>query len=274
VNDIDLVKLFQVQDVCRLEAELLIKPPAHIVTEHKFYVGLYERTITIPPWTVLTGATHKTEYVVRLERGTIAVNVDEGVKVLTGPVEFNAKAGIKRAGFVFDEEVVWTDVYDNPDNETDLAIIEARLYEIPECDLGANRIQKKVDADIADYQKFLEQIGLTQKQLDEIVHTPDVIDMPDEFGVELGKSYIHGTGLFAKRDFSAEQFICPGRASGYRTIAGRFINHSITPNAEARMIGDDMVVVATKSIQANEEILVDYRAVVKVNFGLELGEPI
>ena len=47
--------------VKRLEAALWQMPQADIKTYHKFKPGIYERTITVPPWCVLTGAPHKTE---------------------------------------------------------------------------------------------------------------------------------------------------------------------------------------------------------------------
>lgn len=122
-----------------LQDELLKMPQADIVTNHHFYDGIYERTIIVPPWTVLTGAPHKTKYKVRLEKGTIAVNVGTEVKVLTAPLEFEAQAGEQRVGRVFDEEVIWTDIYENPDNCKDIETLEDRLYIVPECGLGANR---------------------------------------------------------------------------------------------------------------------------------------
>lgn len=125
--------------VVRLQNTLLDMPQAEIVTTHRFLPGIYERTITIPPWTVLTGAAHRTAYRVRLERGVIAVNTDDGVKVLTAPCEFDVDAGFQRAGRVFDEEVVWTDIYQNPDNCRNIDELEARLYEVPACGLGDSR---------------------------------------------------------------------------------------------------------------------------------------
>jgi hypothetical protein len=127
--------------VVALQNVLLEMPQADIETTHKFMPGIYERTIVVPPWTVLTGAAHKTDYKVRLEKGTIAVNIDDAVQILTAPCEFVAKAGAQRAGRVFDEEVVWTDIYENLDNCTDVAVLEDRLYVVPECGLGANRVQ-------------------------------------------------------------------------------------------------------------------------------------
>ena len=125
--------------VARLQNALLQMPQADIVTTHKFLPGIYERTITIPPWTVLTGAAHKTAYRVRLEKGVIAVNTDDGVKNLIAPCEFDVEAGFQRAGRVFEEEVVWTDIYANPDNCRNIDELEGRLYEVPVCGLGDSR---------------------------------------------------------------------------------------------------------------------------------------
>ena len=74
--------------VVQMQERLLEMEQAEIVTYHCFKPGIYERTIKVPPWTVLTGAAHKTAYKVRLEKGVIAVNTDEGVKTLVGPCEF------------------------------------------------------------------------------------------------------------------------------------------------------------------------------------------
>lgn len=127
------------QKVVVLQDELLQMPQADIVTTHTFLPGVYERKITVPPWTVLTGAAHKTGYRVRLEKGRIAVNIDTEVVILDAPCEFEAKAGEQRAGRVFEDEVVWVDVYDNPDDCQDLELLEERLYVVPECGLGDAR---------------------------------------------------------------------------------------------------------------------------------------
>jgi len=255
--------------VNRLQAELLKIPQADIVTEHIFLDGIYERKITIPPWTVLTGAEHKTSYRVRIERGTIAVNTDTEVKVLTGPLEFDAPAGVQRAGRVFGEEVVWVDIYPNPDNCTDLSALEDRLYVVPEMGLADSRtdIQK---AQI-DFGVFLHQMNMTQAQMDSIVKIgSDLINMPEGFRVELRDSPIHGKGLFALDPFTPGEIICPGRLNGHRTPGGRYINHSGKPNVEPRKFGDDIYAVALKHITAGDELLVDYRDSVQINFGITL----
>jgi hypothetical protein len=125
--------------VVQLQDRLMEMEQVEIVTLHKFLPGIYERTIIIPPWTVLTGAEHRTAYKVRLERGTIAVSTDADVKILTGPFEFDAPAGFQRAGRVFEEEVVWTDIYANPDNCRNIEELENRLYVVPDIGLGEYR---------------------------------------------------------------------------------------------------------------------------------------
>lgn len=255
--------------VLALQDELFKLPQADIVTEHTFLPKVYERKITIPPWVVLTGAEHKTPYRVRLEKGTIAVNTEDGVKVLTGPCEFEAAAGMQRAGRVFKDEVVWVDVYDNPDNCTDIAALEDRLYAVPECGLGDSRtmIQK---AQI-DYGAFLHQLGMTQAELDVIVYIDsDLMDMPKGVAVELRDSPIHGKGLFATCDFNAGDIVCPGRLDGKRTPGGRFINHSVDCNITPIKIDDDIYALAARKISAGDELLVDYRASMRVNFGFVL----
>lgn len=271
VAEIDVFEIASVtaDKVVALQNELFKLPQANIVTEHIFTPGKYERRITIPAWTVLTGAEHKTPYHVRLEKGTIAVNTDDGVKVLTAPFDFPAKAGMQRAGRVFEDEVVWVDIYDNPDNCTDLAVLEDRLYVVPECGLADSRTEAQ-KAQI-DYGAFLHQIGMTQAEMDKIVHIDsDLMDMPENVDVELRDSPIHGKGLFATRDFDVGEVVCPGRLNGKRTPGGRFINHSVACNITPVKINDDIYAVAARKIQAGDELLVDYRASMRVNFGLVL----
>jgi len=263
------VALPMIEKVKALQAELLKMPQADIVTTHTFLPGVYERAVTIPAWTVLTGAEHKTSYRVRLEKGTIAVNTDDGVKILTAPCEFESKAGMQRAGRVFDEEVVWIDVYDNPDNCTDLAVLEERLYVVPECGLADSRTEAQ-KAKI-DYGLFLHQLGTTDTEILKIVHIEsDLIDMPEGWHVELKPSNIHGLGLFATKDFDAGETVCPGRLDGKRTPGGRFINHSPNSNIRPEMVGDNIFAVASRKISAGDELLVDYRASMRVNFGFEM----
>ena len=128
------------EKVERLQEALLQMPQADVKFLHDFEPGKYIRTMIAPPWSVIVGAEHKTPYKVILKKGTIAVNIGDEIKVLTAPMEFDAPAGIKRVGRVFDEELIWIDVYDNLDDCKDILAIEDRLYVIPECGLMSNRV--------------------------------------------------------------------------------------------------------------------------------------
>jgi hypothetical protein len=254
----------------RLERVLLEMPQADIRTIHTFLPGKYERKVIIPPWTVLSGAEHVTPYRVRLEQGTIAVNTDEGIKILTAPHEFAVPAGMRRAGRVFEQEVIWVDIYDNPDDCSDIATLEARLYRVPECGLGENRVSAQLEQDHSDYQLLLSQLGVTQSQVEKMMGTHELISMPAGVELELRPSRIHGVGMFALRHFEADEVICPGRIDGHCTPAGRFINHSVRPNAKPVKMGDDIDAVALKQIYPDEEIVINYRDSMLVNIGLEM----
>ena len=210
-----------------LQEELLKRPQADVQYLHSFEPGKYIRTMIAPPNTVIVGAEHKTPYKVRLEKGTIAVNVGDEIRILTAPLEMDVPAGAKRAGHVFDEELVWVDIYDNPDDCQDIATIEERLYVIPECGLMSNRIPKQLAEVKNDYELFLTQIGLTQTEMNKIVSIEhDLMEMPKEYFTTIKPSKIQGDGLFATKSFRMWEVVCPCRLDGKRTPGGRFVNHS------------------------------------------------
>jgi hypothetical protein len=112
---------------------------------------------------------------------------------------------------------------------------------------------------------------MTQNEMDAIVHTEsDLIEMPEGVAVELRDSPIHGKGLFATRNFEVGEIVCPGRVDGKRTPGGRFINHSFNCNIKPEKVGGDIYAVAARKIRVGDELLVDYRASMRVNFGLTL----
>jgi hypothetical protein len=190
-------------------------------------------------------------------------------KILTAPCEFDAKAGAQRVGRVFEDEVVWVDIYANSDDCKDIAVLEDRLYVVPVYGLGDSRTAEQ-QAQI-DYLLFLKQIGMTREQVHAIAENEsDLIDMPEGHFVELRDSQIHGKGLFATKSFEIGEIICPGRLNGKRTPGGRFINHSFNANIEPVKNGDDIYAVATKDIKIDDELLVDYRTSMKINFGIVL----
>lgn len=138
--DLDFLKPTLQQKIDVLQDELLKMPQADVKTIHSFEDGKYIRKMIAPPWSVIIGAEHKSPYKVRLEKGTISVNLGDEIHTLTAPMEFDAPAGARRVGRVFEDELEWVDIYDNPDNCTDIDEIEDRLYVIPECGMLDKRL--------------------------------------------------------------------------------------------------------------------------------------
>ncbi len=138
--DLDFLKPTLQQKIDVLQDELLKMSQADIVTTHVFKDGQYIRTMIVPPNTVIVGAAHKSPYKVRLEKGTISVNLGNEIHTLTAPIELDAPAGTRRVGCVGDEELIWVDIYDNPSGCTDIDEMEELLYVIPECGMLDKRL--------------------------------------------------------------------------------------------------------------------------------------
>jgi hypothetical protein len=70
---------------------------------HHYAPGVYVREMHVPPWTVLTGAVHKTEHLAMLIQGRIEVLTEDGLQVLEAPCTILSRPGIKRVGRTFEE---------------------------------------------------------------------------------------------------------------------------------------------------------------------------
>lgn len=108
---------------------------------------------------------------------------------------------------------------------------------------------------------FSEEVARAQSE-----NEADQIPFPlGSYKVAVMPSPIEGRGLFAMAGISAGECIAPARISGMRTPAGRFTNHSASPNARMVMRGEDIDLVAIRDVwgcvggQLGEEITIDYR---------------
>ena len=82
--------------------------------------------------------------------------------------------------------------------------------------------------------------------------------IPCRGDIEIRPSEIEGQGLFGSRPHKAGEVIAPAVINGEKTHAGRYANHSCSPNA--KMVVHDINnidIVAIKDI-GNEEITTDY----------------
>ena len=92
--------------------------------KHSFCDGIYVREIFMPAGTVCVGKIHKHEHPNFLMKGRVTVVTEEGgMEELVAPLAMISPAGTQRAVYVH-EDTVWITVHHNPDNDTDLEVIE------------------------------------------------------------------------------------------------------------------------------------------------------
>ena len=85
---------------------------------------------------------------------------------------------------------------------------------------------------------------------------------------EIKDSDIHGSGVFATRDFDSGEFINVAIIGNKTTHFGGFLNHSDSPNAVTKKGENTYQTYALTSIDSGDEITVDYT----VNKDLEQPE--
>ena len=110
----------------------------------------------------------------------------------------------------------------------------------------------------ADYNLFLSEFGFTEADMLAVTHLGTVRSM-GLLGLEVRASEIQGNGLFATERILEGSVIAPAVLAGEKTEAGRFVNHSGTPNAKMVVRDEENVdLVAIREID-EEEITTDYR---------------
>ena len=117
-----------------------------------------------------------------------------------------------------------------------------------------------------DYTDFLNEYGFTQEFVDVILKLDTMDDKDPTSLVVIKDSIIEGVGMFAVRDITKGELIAMARVNGVRVLAGRYTNHSPTPNAifvlEESM---DLSLVASQDITSGEEVTINYRQAGEVN---------
>jgi hypothetical protein len=123
-----------------------------------------------------------------------------------------------------------------------------------------------ISEDVADFFAVLESRGFDPEVFERIsASREDQRGFPGPVAVQLGKSSIQGTGVFATGDFAAGDVVAPARVEGKRTPAGRYTNHAKSPNAVmALRENGDIDLTATQPISAGEEVTVNYRQVLEL----------
>lgn len=256
-------------DVEQLEGEMLKLPQVACPVVHHFGPGIYMREVTVPAGALAIGHTQKREHLNVMLKGRVVIFNDDGSRrELVAPLTFVGKPG-RKVGYVL-EDMVWLNVYAT--DERDIDVLEATyldkspMWEASSAQRHAAEHSAR-EADRADYLVMLAQAGFTHELAraqseDESDQTP----MPPGWPVRVLPSPIEGRGIFLSAPVEAGQVIAPARLGGMRTPAGRFTNHSATPNA--RMVlreTGDIDLVALRRIegclggQPGEEVTIDYR---------------
>ena len=116
------------------------------------------------------------------------------------------------------------------------------------------------DADRKDFDLFLVEANLLPETVRQISEFNADLSFLDDAPVTVAESVIYGKGLFLTEPKCGDELICPARLSGRRTQAGRYTNHSATPNATMILLDNgDLNLVALADINAGQEITIDYR---------------
>ena len=255
----------------QVEAAFLEQPQADCPVTHRFGPGIYIREVLLPRGAYVVGHAHKTVHLNIMLTGRLGLFDDEGNEtILSAPQTFVAGMG-RKVAYIY-EDVIWQNVHAT--TETDVETLEDAYLDKSAIWLDharrASLVTENYSEDNEDFLTAIAEYGfdaLTVRQisLDATDQTPFP---PGDYKVMVGLSKIEGSGLFATGAFAANELIAPTRLGGRRTPAGRYANHSKTPNAEMFLDerGDAYLfslrpISGCKGGMLGEEITVDYRQV-------------
>jgi len=256
-----------IDHINQAEAKLLNMPQAECSVTHTFEDGFCIREVHMKKGTLAIGHHQNFAQVNVFVSGRVLMLDEDGsTVVLEAPMTYIGPPG-RKVGLML-EDVVWRNIYKTDIKDGD---------EIEEHFLTKSQsFQDKVDAEFLveyvkqeplriEFQRTLLQLGYTQKEVDAEVFQDDLVDMPDgTYKFQQSRSPIHGQGVFATGSMENGEVVGAARIGGNRTILGRFVNHSSSPNCKMLIAGDCINLVTTRDIHGNlggqlgEELTVDY----------------
>lgn len=265
-----------------LEKEFLKEEQVSCPVIHRFAPGQYIREVHLPAGSIVIGHHQNFEHLNIFLKGRVAMrNEDGSFSEMKAPMIFTGKPG-RKIGYIY-EDVVWLNVFVT--NETDVEKLETTFLTksdswIESAAARASVLLLQSGVDQKDFELLCKELNITKEQIRaQSENEADMIDLPyGGYKIKVADSKIEGKGLFATADFEPGEGIAPSRISGKRTIAGRYANHSVNPNARMMRFLDtgDICLVAIKKISGchggldGEEITVDYRKSVELT--LEIGK--
>jgi len=255
-------------EVEKIEEATLQAEQAECPVFHRFGPGTYIREVHLKAGLFAVGHHQNFKHTNIMLQGRVTVLNEDGSTVeLSAPTMFVGEPG-RKVGYIH-EDVVWLNVYAT--EETDVEKLESTfLTKSDTWNLSLEHQTKilSMGKDKDDYLEMLKDLGVTEKEVrDRSEVEEDMIDLPyGHYKIKIGSSLIEGKGLKATAAIEAGEVIAPARLGEFRTIAGRYTNHSSSPNAEMVINSKGNVdLVATRQIQGcrggldGEEITIDYR---------------
>ena len=253
-----------------LESEMLKMPQQECPVVHRFGPNIYIREVTIPADTFSIGHYQKTEHLNIMLTGRVTmVNMDGSKTELVAPQTFVCGAG-RKIGYIH-ETMIWQNVYST--SETDIEKLEEMFLDKSPNWIGHQKAEALLigfdhSEDVADYYKAIDEFGFKHDEVRmQTENTEDQIPLPyGNYKMMVSPSKIDGRGVFATGWIRSGEVIAPARIDGKRTPAGRYTNHSKTPNAMMYLLPNGNInLVATRDISGchggnvGEEITIDYR---------------
>lgn len=259
-------------ELAEIERRSLELPQVKCDVVHRFGPGICIREVTIPANTLAVGHYQNFEHTNIMLKGRVTIlNENGSFSELVAPLQFVGKPG-RKIGYIH-EDMVWLNIFAT--DETDVAKIEDHFISKSEAwkndaavKMNIARLSKQPDRD--DYSRVLLETGFTEniaraqsENVDDQIPLGSVVTVVQD-------SPIEGKGLFATCDIEAGAVIAPARVGTKRAQAGRFTNHSATPNACMVSRGENIDLVALVPIsgckggQPGDEITIDYRQAMQV----------
>lgn len=257
------------------EEYMLTLPQAETPVIHHYAPGQYIREIRLDAGLVAMGNYQKTEHLNVMLSGRVAMIDEHGAAFdLIGPTMFVGKPG-RKIGYIR-QTTNWLNIYAT--DEQDVETLEAMFLDKTEEAKAAIAKERNERANAeaqSDYAVVLSEFDFTEEEARAMSErTEDMRRLPwGAYKIKVADSPLNGRGLFATAPIAEGEVISPALIDKHRTIAGRYTNHSNTPNAKfVQRPNEDLILVALRSIGGcnggfdGEEITIDYRDALNMAF--------
>lgn len=251
-----------------LEVACLEEEQVECPVYHHFSPGIYMREVHIKAGTFAIGHRQTTRHLNFFMKGKVNyVEADGSINLLEAPMKFVSDPG-RKIGLVL-EDMVWFNIY--PTDETDIDTLEKTYLDKSDY-FNSLKKQEVRQEDIDDFNKVLKENSVSHETVrTESERQEDLIPFPEGVStVGVFDSSIEGKGLFTMSPIKKGDCIAPGRLGNKRTPAGRYVNHSVVPNATLVQVGSNVDFVALRDITGcyggsmGEEITIDYREAINL----------